>query len=123
MIRRPPRSTLFPYTTLFRSRSFKADEDKKFDILKSWNTTDNIVILENKSINEPYKDELTLILKARNFEEAEKICYKIPRKQKNNKYTNFFRNFKYFYEEKLNNYGDMNLNNFVKKIPVRVSSN
>src|SRR2546430_6552148 len=23
MIRRPPRSTLFPYTTLFRSRSFK----------------------------------------------------------------------------------------------------
>src|SRR3989442_8993826 len=25
MIRRPPRSTLFPYTTLFRSRSFKAD--------------------------------------------------------------------------------------------------
>ena len=26
MIRRPPRSTLFPYTTLFRS-----DKDKKFD--------------------------------------------------------------------------------------------
>src|SRR3989442_4630302 len=25
MIRRPPRSTLFPYTTLFRSRSFLAD--------------------------------------------------------------------------------------------------
>src|SRR2546425_8274492 len=24
MIRRPPRSTLFPYTTLFRSRSFNA---------------------------------------------------------------------------------------------------
>src|SRR2546430_5710108 len=30
MIRRPPRSTLFPYTTLFRSsrsRSFKVEED------------------------------------------------------------------------------------------------
>lgn len=94
---------------------FKADEDKKFDILKSWNTTDDIVILENKSINEPYKNELALILKAQNFEEAEKACYKIPRKQKNNKYTNFFRNFKYFYEEKFNNYGDINLNNFVKK--------
>src|SRR2546421_8885112 len=26
MIRRPPRSTLFPYTTLFRSRSFTAGE-------------------------------------------------------------------------------------------------
>src|SRR5260221_7934033 len=25
MIRRPPRSTLFPYTTLFRSRSFRSD--------------------------------------------------------------------------------------------------
>src|ERR1019366_10728637 len=27
MIRRPPRSTLFPYTTLFRSRSARANED------------------------------------------------------------------------------------------------
>src|SRR2546430_8256655 len=26
MIRRPPRSTLFPYTTLFRSRSFRSAE-------------------------------------------------------------------------------------------------
>src|SRR3989454_3346799 len=26
MIRRPPRSTLFPYTTLFRSRSYAAHE-------------------------------------------------------------------------------------------------
>src|SRR3712207_8648041 len=28
MIRRPPRSTLFPYTTLFRSVVAKPDEDK-----------------------------------------------------------------------------------------------
>src|SRR2546428_6140682 len=28
MIRRPPRSTLFPYTTLFRSRLIEADEHK-----------------------------------------------------------------------------------------------
>src|SRR2546427_4183120 len=27
MIRRPPRSTLFPYTTLFRSRSVRAQPD------------------------------------------------------------------------------------------------
>src|SRR2546430_9076084 len=26
MIRRPPRSTLFPYTTLFRSQSFREEE-------------------------------------------------------------------------------------------------
>src|SRR5437764_11928992 len=29
MIRRPPRSTLFPYTTLFRSRTSDADELKR----------------------------------------------------------------------------------------------
>src|SRR3712207_8610679 len=29
MIRRPPRSTLFPYTTLFRSKSKKAKEREK----------------------------------------------------------------------------------------------
>src|SRR2546430_7450389 len=30
MIRRPPRSTLFPYTTLFRSRAYGWPEDAKF---------------------------------------------------------------------------------------------
>ena len=29
MIRRPPRSTLFPYTTLFRSKVLKKDEKEK----------------------------------------------------------------------------------------------
>src|SRR3712207_7529314 len=32
MIRRPPRSTLFPYTTLFRSRSFQAVTGPKTDL-------------------------------------------------------------------------------------------
>src|SRR3712207_9529578 len=35
MIRRPPRSTLFPYTTLFRSRElveFSADRERRFGI-------------------------------------------------------------------------------------------
>src|SRR5688572_30934080 len=32
MIRRPPRSTLFPYTTLFRSRVFDLDELLKFPL-------------------------------------------------------------------------------------------
>src|SRR2546422_8358219 len=31
MIRRPPRSTLFPYTTLFRSFAFPALAQKKYD--------------------------------------------------------------------------------------------
>src|SRR3989442_2962762 len=43
MIRRPPRSTLFPYTTLFRSCCFlsfgAAGERKKFYQLKTFRTT------------------------------------------------------------------------------------
>src|SRR2546427_8678164 len=31
MIRRPPRSTLFPYTTLFRSRVAEPDEPRSFE--------------------------------------------------------------------------------------------
>src|SRR2546429_5787076 len=31
MIRRPPRSTLFPYTTLFRSRSFLLSARRSFE--------------------------------------------------------------------------------------------
>src|SRR2546430_6152829 len=31
MIRRPPRSTLFPYTTLFRSQAVDADEQHALD--------------------------------------------------------------------------------------------
>src|SRR2546430_13642787 len=34
MIRRPPRSTLFPYTTLFRSRIKLDDKQDEFDILQ-----------------------------------------------------------------------------------------
>src|SRR3712207_8527825 len=32
MIRRPPRSTLFPYTTLFRSASDVGDEQPRIDV-------------------------------------------------------------------------------------------
>src|SRR2546430_12698890 len=31
MIRRPPRSTLFPYTTLFRSRARRSECDRRYD--------------------------------------------------------------------------------------------
>src|SRR2546427_5610251 len=33
MIRRPPRSTLFPYTTLFRSPSFREVDDRLGDLV------------------------------------------------------------------------------------------
>src|SRR5256885_13255123 len=34
MIRRPPRSTLFPYTTLFRSPDFVIDEELSLECLR-----------------------------------------------------------------------------------------
>src|SRR3990167_11011544 len=36
MIRRPPRSTLFPYTTLFRSRSDLGNWILRSDLLSKW---------------------------------------------------------------------------------------
>src|SRR5438046_6082276 len=33
MLRRPPRSTLFPYTTLFRSRAVRREADRIYDQL------------------------------------------------------------------------------------------
>src|SRR5436305_11113591 len=34
MIRRPPRSTLFPYTTLFRSFPPQSDPDRAIDVIR-----------------------------------------------------------------------------------------
>lgn len=56
-------------------------------------------ILLNKSNNEQFKNELNTILKAIDFDDAERKVYKIPYKQKDNKYTNFFKNFKFFYNK------------------------
>lgn len=92
---------------------YKADDVKQVEIQDDWNKAKGITILENKSINELYKDDFQNIIEAETYVEAEKAVHKIPRKQKDNKYTNFFRNFKYFYE-KLLLYSESNLNNFAK---------
>src|SRR5260370_13914842 len=36
MIRRPPRSTLFPYTTLFRSKAQSYREEVPADLYRTW---------------------------------------------------------------------------------------
>lgn len=53
--------------------------------------------IETKSINEKYKDEIFKIISSDSFEEAEKKVHHFPRLKNDNKYTNFFRNFKFFY--------------------------
>ncbi len=90
---------------------YKADVTIRTEILREWAKTAGRTTLQNKSINEQYKNELSTILEAKTFEEAEHNCYKIPRKQKDNKYTNFFKNFKFFYW-KLEEYQESQLNSF-----------
>ncbi len=92
---------------------YKADEDRQVEIMGDWENARGICILENNSINELYKGDFQIIMEAENFKEAERNVHKFPRKQKDNKYTNFFRNFKYFYERLLR-YSESNLNNFAK---------
>ena len=92
---------------------YKTDADERSDILKNWSLVKERKLLDNKSINEQYKSELQIIIESRDFKTAEQLCYKIPRKQKDNKYTNFFRNFKFFYE-KLDEYKESELNSFAK---------
>ena len=72
-------------------------------------------MLESKSINElpEYKHDLQSIVEAKDYDAAERGCYKIPRKQKDNKYTNFFRNFKFFCN-KLVQYSETKVNSFAK---------
>lgn len=90
---------------------YKANDEKLVDMINNWEYARGVSILENNSINELYKDEFRSIIEAESFDEAEQSVYKIPRKQKDNKYTNFFRNFKYFFES-LSDYSESRLNKF-----------
>ena len=94
---------------------YKKNEDDRHEILNDWTKAKGISLLENKSINElkEYKLELQRILEAKDFAEAEYVCYKIPRRKNDNKYTNFFKNFKFFYN-KLNDYSESRVNTFAK---------
>jgi len=92
---------------------YKTDVDGRIEILKDWSLVQGKMFLENRSINEQYKAELQLIIESKDYKIAEQNCYKIPRRQKDNKYTNFFRNFKFFYE-KIGEYKETQLNLFAK---------
>src|SRR3712207_7983038 len=71
MIRRPPRSTLFPYTTLFRSRSRlieKADLDE-FDyvVVMDEDNLDNVRALSAASHHAQRSEEHTSELQSRQY--------------------------------------------------------
>ncbi len=92
---------------------YKAEVEEIPSMLKDNSRTQNILVIENNSINELHSGEVKKILEALDFQTAEQNVYKIPRKQKDNKYTYHFRNFKYFYE-KLGEKSDSQLNQFAK---------
>lgn len=74
------------------------DVPTRLTFLKDPERHKEVEILVNRSINERHKNELKKILASANILEAEQSAHKYPRRQKDNKYTNFFRNFKFFYE-------------------------
>ncbi len=93
------------------------DIPDKPDIKRDTDLCSNVSILENKSINEDdkYKTELNTILQSVDYVKAEESVIKIPRKQKDNRYTNFFRNFKFFYE-KIGELSESQLNSIAKAV-------
>ncbi|MCL2083346.1 MAG: HNH endonuclease family protein [Oscillospiraceae bacterium] len=71
--------------------------------------------MRNESINETYKTELATILSSVDFIEAENSVKRIPHKQKDNKFTKYFRNFKFFFN-KLSDFSGSKVNLFSKNI-------
>ncbi|CAD0158201.1 DUF262 domain-containing protein [Streptococcus thermophilus] len=51
----------------------------------------------NDSISEKYAFDMQAILLGHNFEEIKQNVHQIYRRQKDNRYTNFYKNFRYFY--------------------------
>src|SRR5256886_11256899 len=80
MIRRPPRSTLFPYTTLFRS-PLSLTSDKSTECYRNWwpGPGDDMVALMNRSIDLLRSEEHTSELQS----QSNLVCRLLLEKKKN----------------------------------------
>lgn len=77
-----------------------SDEPDDENDRKIYNSFSNLI---NQSNQETYKDELKTIMSSLDYDEANSRRIDILYKQKDNRLTNFFRNFKHFYfKEELN---------------------
>lgn len=94
---------------------YKVGDNDLYPLLEDLGNARENKILENNSINELYKDELQTIIHGKDFETIEENVVKIKYKQKDNKYTNFFRNFKFFYG-KLEDLSPSDINVFTEYI-------
>ncbi len=91
------------------------DISDKEDRVKDAEICRQTTILTNYSINEQYKQELSNILQATDYDSAEASAIKLKYKKKDNRYSNFFRNYKFFYN-KISDLSDSQLNSIAKAI-------
>src|SRR2546422_7819836 len=77
MIRRPPRSTLFPYTTLFRSPAHDAND---FEIGQRHGLEAPLIMREDGTMGEERSEEHTSELQSR----LHLVCRLLLEKKKNN---------------------------------------
>ena len=80
------------------SMLFNMTEDELDDFVDglSFPTVEMIKYI-NDSISEKYAFDMQAILLGRNFDEIKQNVHQIYRRQKDNRYTNFYKNFRYFY--------------------------
>src|SRR3712207_7307994 len=86
MIRRPPRSTLFPYTTLFRSL-FKGDERPPAVVLIGNFLQENAVAIENAGCLEDVRGDFSSVRSEEHTSELQSrqylVCRLLLEKKKN----------------------------------------
>jgi hypothetical protein len=92
---------------------YKVEPENEDELLDKPEKMKNSKIIENRSINEVYKEEIQKIVGAKDYDDTEYSVHKISKRQKDNKYTNQFKNFKFFYE-KLCDKNDSQINEFAK---------
>lgn len=93
---------------LYRLDPDDVDDEPEEEVFKN-----SKPLLINNSIREQFKEDFGTIIRATSFADAEENVAKIKFRQKDNKYSNFFRNFKFFYT-KASELSDSQLNTIAK---------
>ena len=90
---------------------FNVSDDEKEDFVDGlyYPSEDRIKYL-NHSISEGYASEMSTIMLGKDFNSIKENVHQIYRRQKDNRYTNFYKNFRYFY----NMCSELNVLNFIR---------
>ncbi|MCY7041541.1 DUF262 domain-containing HNH endonuclease family protein [Streptococcus sanguinis] len=77
---------------------FNLSEDEKDDFVEGvYFPTKGKIKYLNGSISEKYANDMNVVLLGNDFDGIKNSAFQIYRRQKDNRYTNFFKNFRYFY--------------------------